>query len=134
MFAVAGAGYVSNLPTDEMIEGADAALRSRQCIVIFPEGTRTKPGQPLNFHRGSANVAVRAAAAVTPVYIRVRPSALTKVTPWYRIPLTRPHFSLRVGEDIALAPFRERGSVPAGSRALNAELLAVFAGELGSLS
>ena len=131
MFAVIGAGYVSNLPTQEMIEGADAALRDRQCVIMFPEGTRTRPGQPLYFHRGSANVAVRAASAVTPVYIRVEPSALTKAAPWYRIPLRRPHFSLRVGDDIAVVPFRELASVPAGSRAFNSELLAVFTGELG---
>ena len=131
MFAVSGAGYVSNLPTQEMIEGADEALRDQQCVVMFPEGTRTRPGQPLYFHRGSANVAVRAAATVTPVYIRVQPSALTKDLPWYRIPLRRPHFSLRVGEDIAVGPFRQMGSVAAGSRAFNSKLLAVFAGELG---
>lgn len=131
MFAVSGASYVSNLPTDEMVKGAEAALRARQCVVVFPEGTRTRPGQPLSFHRGAANLAVRASSAVTPVYIRVQPPALTKAAPWYRIPLTRPHFSLRVGEDIAVAPFRQMGSVPAGSRAFNSELLAAFTGELG---
>jgi 1-acyl-sn-glycerol-3-phosphate acyltransferase len=132
MFAVGGAGYVSNLPTESMIEGADAALRAGQCVLMFPEGTRTKPGQPMHFHRGCANVAVRAAAVVTPMYIRVQPATLAKGVPWYRIPVTRPRFSLQVGDDIAVAQFRRMDSVPAASRAFNSQLLAVFAGELGS--
>ena len=85
-FAVASAGYVSNSPTDLMIEGAVASLAGGQSLIMFPEGTRTRPSEPLSFHRGAANVAVRAAATVTPVYIRVEPTTLTKAEPWYRIP------------------------------------------------
>ena len=130
-FAVASADYVSNSPTDLMIEGAVAALAGRQSLVMFPEGTRTRPAEPLHFHRGAANVAVRAAVTVTPVYIRVQPTTLTKAEPWYRIPVRRPHFSLRVGDDIDVEPFRRAEPTPAGSRAFNIQLLDVFARELG---
>lgn len=129
-FAVASAGYVSNSPTDLMIEGAVAALAGQQSLIMFPEGTRTRPSEPLNFHRGAANVAVRAAATVTPVYIRVAPTTLTKAEPWYRIPGRRPHFSLRVGDDIDMRPRLRPESTPADSRAFNARLLEVFSGEL----
>ena len=33
-----------------------------QSVIIFPEGTRTTPGQAMQFHRGAANIAVKAAA------------------------------------------------------------------------
>jgi hypothetical protein len=70
------------------------------------------------FHRGAANVALRAAAELTPVYIQCEPTTLTKSEPWYRIPARRPHFSLVVGEDLDLSPYRNT-PLPLASRALN---------------
>ena len=64
--AVGAAGYVPNSPTDEMIERASALLTAGECLIMFPEGTRTVPLQPAHFHRGAASVAVRAARTVTP--------------------------------------------------------------------
>ena len=120
------AGYVRNAPTDEMIEGASSALHRDQVLIMFPEGTRTTPGKPLEFHRGAASVAVRAARILTPVFIRVEPVTLTKGLPWYRIPARRPHFSLVVGEDIDISPFRANNPLPKAGRALNQFLIARF--------
>jgi 1-acyl-sn-glycerol-3-phosphate acyltransferase len=125
------AGYIGNHPTDEMIEGASAALADGQCLIMFPEGTRTTPGQPFKFHRGAANVAVRAATVVTPVFIRCEPAALTKADPWYRVTPTRVRFTFHVGPDIELGEFRSMRSVPLASRALNERLREHFEGELG---
>jgi 1-acyl-sn-glycerol-3-phosphate acyltransferase len=126
---VSAAGYVSNTPTHSMVERASEALQAGENVIVFPEGTRTTPGQPMQFHRGAASIAVRAAAVVTPVFIRCVPTTLAKNMPWYRIPDRRVRISLRVGRDIDLAPFREK-PVPIGSRAFNAHLLKVFADEL----
>ena len=120
------AGYVRNFPTDEMIEGASSALQRGQVLIMFPEGTRTTPGKPLEFHRGAASVAVRAARILTPVFIRVEPVTLTKGLPWYRIPARRPHFSLVVGEDIDISPFRANNPPPKAGRALNQYLIERF--------
>ncbi|MET0497305.1 MAG: lysophospholipid acyltransferase family protein [Steroidobacteraceae bacterium] len=124
--AVTLAEFITNDPTSTMIEAAATALREGQAVIMFPEGTRTVPGQSFVFHRGAANVAVRAAASVCPVYIRVWPTTLTKAEPWYRIPLRRPHFSLVVGEDIDLSPYRAMASLPVSSRALNEHLQVHF--------
>lgn len=123
---VSTAGYVPNAPTDAMIEGASAALEAGQTVIMFPEGTRTTPGQPIRFHRGAASVALRAARFVTPVYITVQPTTLTKDTAWYRIPPRRPHWCLVVGEDIELTAFREGHPLPIASRALNDYLIGHF--------
>lgn len=131
-WSVAGAGYVSNSPTDHMIESAAGALREGQSVIIFPEGTRTVPGRPLEFHRGAAAIAVRAAAVVTPVYIRCSPPTLAKGDPWYRIPERRVHFSLRTGADIDPEPFRHGAPAPLAARAFNAELLRIFRTECTS--
>jgi 1-acyl-sn-glycerol-3-phosphate acyltransferase len=127
---VKSAGYISNAPTHEMIEGAAAALAEGQCLIMFPEGTRTTPGEPLKFHRGAANVAVRAATVVTPVYIRCEPSGLTKSDCWYRVSAARIRFTLRVGSDIDLEEYRLMRSVPIACRALNQRLRECFEGEL----
>lgn len=126
---VRGAGYVPNHPTDLMIQRAATALEEGQALVMFPEGTRTRPGQPLRFHRGAASVAVRAARAVTPVFIAVDPTTLTKAHPWYRVPARRPHFSLRVGDDLDPGLFSGAQSRPQASRVLNERLRVIYAAE-----
>jgi 1-acyl-sn-glycerol-3-phosphate acyltransferase len=126
---VAAAGYVSNTSTLTMVERASQALREGQNVIVFPEGTRTTPGQALQFHRGAASIAVRAAAIVTPVFIRCDPTTLAKNMRWYQIPDRRVRFTFRVGADIDPSSLR---TVPAprASREFNEHLLRVFADEL----
>jgi 1-acyl-sn-glycerol-3-phosphate acyltransferase len=126
---VAAAGFLSNAPTFEMVEGTAQALREGQSVIVFPEGTRTTPGQALQFHRGAANIAVKAAAVVTPVFVRCDPTTLAKNMPWYRIPPRRVRYTFRVGADIDLQAYR-RSPPPVASRAFNERLLQVFADEL----
>jgi len=128
---VQAAGYISNSPTDEMIERSAAALRADDCLVMFPEGTRTRPGQPFAFNRGAASVALRAARVLTPVYIRCEPVVLPKGDSWYKVPPRRPHFTLEVGDDIDLASYRELPP-PKASRQLNAWLQDHYAARLGT--
>jgi 1-acyl-sn-glycerol-3-phosphate acyltransferase len=127
--AVTLAEYITNDPTAAMIELSAAALGKGETLIMFPEGTRTAPGKPLAFHRGAANVALRAAAVLTPVYIRVEPTTLTKAEPWHRIPARRPRFTLIVGDDLDLARYRDR-PLPLASRNLNDDLHARFKAEL----
>lgn len=119
------AGYIPNFPIDEMIERSSDALRDGECLVMFPEGTRSRPGEPLVFNRGTAAVAVRAARVLTPVYITCDPIFLTKGRPWYRVPARRPHLTVRVGDDLDLSPYRDMPP-PKASRELNSSLLAHY--------
>jgi 1-acyl-sn-glycerol-3-phosphate acyltransferase len=124
--AVHGAGYVANSPTESMIEEASALLGTGECLIMFPEGTRTVPGRSVHFHRGAASVALRTARVVTPVFIDVRPSHLSKAVPWYRVPARRPHYSVSVGPDIDPAPYRDR-PLPVASRRLNSDFKTCYA-------
>jgi 1-acyl-sn-glycerol-3-phosphate acyltransferase len=128
---VEAAGYISNTPTDAMIEGSIAALGSGDSLVMFPEGTRTRPGRSMHFHRGAARVAVQGAAVLTPVYICVDQPFLHKTQPWYRAPPRRPKLVLEVGADIDLEPYRHLPA-PRASRLLNQWLLAHYEQELAS--
>ena len=82
-------------------------------LLIFPEGTRSTPGQPLQLQRGAANIAVRCRADLRLVHILCRPGTLTKQVPWYRIPPSRPHFQVSIREKIAIDPFVQDVASPA---------------------
>lgn len=127
---VRSAQYISNDGSLEMLDTAVSALQGGQTLVIFPEGTRTSPGEAPQFHRGAAAIALRGARLITPVTIRVAPTTLTKAEPWYRIPARRVHFSLHVGADIYPADFAALGPAPKASRLLNDHLHHYFLKEL----
>ncbi|MDY0248685.1 MAG: lysophospholipid acyltransferase family protein [Pseudomonas sp.] len=116
---IRSAGYISNDGSIEMLETAAQLLKEGQTLIIFPEGTRTTPGQSPNFHRGAAAIALRGAKMIAPVRISVTPTTLTKAEPWYSIADQRVHFSLEVGEMIDPCDFNAYGSAPIASRKLN---------------
>ena len=112
---VRAAGYVANSDGAGLIDDCIAAVRNGGNLVIFPEGTRTVPGEPLRLQRGAANIAVRGRLDITPVRITCTPPTLTKGQKWYRVPSRRFHVQLEVGEDIPVAPFlNEAGESPRG--------------------
>lgn len=93
-----GAGFISNERGDELLAGCQSALNNDEAILIFPEGSRTVPGEPLDFKRGMAQVAVRTGAPVLTVFITCNPLMLIKGEPWYRIPPSRGEFNVYVRE------------------------------------
>jgi 1-acyl-sn-glycerol-3-phosphate acyltransferase len=127
--AVSAAQYISNNGSPEMLEQAADVLREGQTLVMFPEGTRTTPGCAPVFHRGAAAIALRGARTITPVFISVTPTTLTKAEPWYRIPDRRVVVLLRVGADIDPARFND-APLPIASRRLNQYLHQLFLEEL----
>ena len=124
------AQYIGNDGSMDMLDSAVSALQQGQPLIIFPEGTRTQPGQAPAFHRGAAAIALRGARIITPVTIKVSPTTLTKNEPWYCIPLRRVHFGLSVGTDIDPQAFAALGPAPQASRKLNDFLHQHFIKEL----
>jgi 1-acyl-sn-glycerol-3-phosphate acyltransferase len=127
---VMAAQYISNDGSAEMLERAADVLREGQTLIVFPEGTRTTPGEHPVFHRGAAAIAVRGARVITPVFISVVPTTLTKAEPWYRVPHRRVQMHFRVGDDIDVATFSEGTPGPIASRRLNEHLHHLYAREL----
>ncbi|MBF8776083.1 lysophospholipid acyltransferase family protein [Pseudomonas fulva] len=129
---VSEAQYIGNDGSMDMLDAAVASLQQGQTLVIFPEGTRTSPGQPPAFHRGAAAIALRGASVITPVTIKVSPTTLTKNEPWYRIPGKRVHFILSVGPDVHPDAYAALAPAPKASRLLNDYLHNYYIKELAA--
>src|SRR5699024_1780079 len=69
-------GYIGNASEGGLVDDCVAALQRGRALVLFPEGTRSTPGQALRFRRGAAQVAVRSGCDILPVVIRCEPLAL----------------------------------------------------------
>jgi 1-acyl-sn-glycerol-3-phosphate acyltransferase len=121
---VRAAGWVCNDSGPELIDDCIASLHAGNNLIIFPEGTRTPPGQAIGkLQRGAANLAVRGGFAVTPVRIHNVPRMLAKGVPWWRVPPRAGHFRIEIGEDIAFDGLHaDPGAQALAARRLNDEL------------
>jgi 1-acyl-sn-glycerol-3-phosphate acyltransferase len=109
---VRACGYIVNDGATALIDDCIAAVRAGGNLVIFPEGTRSAPGQPPRLQRGAAHIAVRGGLNITPVRIDCSPPTLTKGQKWYRIPPRRFHVRIEVGEDLAIGPYLTQHGAP----------------------
>lgn len=124
---VRAAGYIRN-DTDaaSFVEHCRTTLAEGNNLIIFPEGTRSVPGQRLHFQRGFANVALAAHVDPLPIRIECRPITLVKGVPWYQVPEHRAAFRVTVGQRVAIAPFLAQESRAIGARRLASHLEAYF--------
>lgn len=99
---VRAAGYISNSDADGLIDACAEDLISGNPLIIFPEGTRSLPEEPLRFQRGAAYIALRSRLPVLPILIDCTPSTLTKSEKWYQIPPRRFHLRIRVLDPVNL--------------------------------
>ncbi len=126
------AGYIPNSTPEHLIENCLATLRAGDSLLVFPEGTRSVPGQPLNMKRGPAHIALAAGCDLLPVTIVCHPSSLTKSDVWYRVPARRPHWRVSVGEPIRLADLVLPGEPKSrAARRVTAHLAAYFSARVG---
>ena len=122
-----GAGYIRNDDPNGLIDRCVEALDDGQTLLLFPEGTRTTPGQPLQFKRGAAKVALLAKTDITPIYIELHPTTLTRGEKWYDIPNKQAEFNLSIGDDMSID--QNSGNLeptPIAVRQANAQLEAHF--------
>ncbi len=128
---VRAAGYINNASPEGIIEACAEALRQGETLLLFPEGTRTTPGQSLRFQRGAAHVALKAGAAVIPVLISCNPPTLTKSSPWWLAPERPFVFDVGVCAALSAANNEAVAETPAiGARHLTDTLEDYFSREL----
>ena len=114
-FVVRNARYISNKDPQSSIDDCVAALEHGESVIIFPEGTRSTPGQSARLHRGAAYVSMQAQVPMSPIHISCVPSSLTKAEKWYQIPDRKMQFDFTVATQIV-----QQQNLQADSRGLQA--------------
>lgn len=124
-------GYIDNTNSEQLFNDCKNSLNSGSNIVIFPEGTRSKTGQPLAFKRGAANIAIRCQANYQPILISVKPSTLTKKESWYDVSDIKVVITLTAQAIIDNSKYFNQASTSLAVRALTRETQQYFCKELG---
>jgi 1-acyl-sn-glycerol-3-phosphate acyltransferase len=126
---VRAAGYIRNdLDASALLARCRETLGNGNNLIIFPEGSRSVPGQPLRFQRGFAHIAALLGVNLQVIKISCSPITLTKGEAWYRIPERAPRFRVEVEETVEIGPFLEGASRPLAARRLVAHLERRFVG------
>lgn len=128
------AGYIPNTTPERLIEDCARTLREGNSLLVFPEGTRTDPGQPLVFKRGAAQIALAANCEIVPITIECSTPALTKRDTWWRVPRRAGHWILTVGEPIRASDFQDPAAPALAARRLTQHLHAYFSARIQSAS
>jgi 1-acyl-sn-glycerol-3-phosphate acyltransferase len=105
---VVGRLYVPNsLDFDEIVKRAKASLDAGRNFIVFPEGTRTVPGQPPDFKKGAARIALASQKTVQPIHIGGNEKiGLRKHDPLWSFHESEPYrYELDVLEKLDLAPY-----------------------------
>ena len=102
---IRAAGFITNGDGAGLLEDCVRSLQDGNNLIIFPEGTRTPLQGAHRLQRGAAHVAVRGRIDITPVHIHSSLPMLTKGTPWWKVPVRKPHFTIEVRPDIAVQEF-----------------------------
>ncbi len=124
---VRATNYVPNDDSEALVSDCHAVLERGETLVIFPEATRTVPGQPMQLKRGAARIALAARVPVQIIHINCSPSTLTKSENWYQIPERRPCLRMRVGDRLDTGAFAMDGEEPSkAARRLNELMLSKF--------
>lgn len=89
-------GYIYADHPDSLLQRCAEELAAGSSLIVFPEGTRSTPGQPLSFLRGTAAIALHARCPIVPVVLDCQPTTLTKQLKWYQIPSRRFTLTMRV--------------------------------------
>ncbi len=125
------AGYIRNdLEPEALLGACRQAMAEGRDLIIFPEGTRSRPGEELQFRRGFANIALLAEAEIQLVTIDCRPIMLSKGDPWWKIPPRRSHFRVTAGERLDAANPLEYQYRSLAARQLVRRLQAYFTEQL----
>ncbi|MCR9212231.1 MAG: 1-acyl-sn-glycerol-3-phosphate acyltransferase [Proteobacteria bacterium] len=125
------ADYIRNDGNPEaMMEQCRHSLSSGQNILVFPEGTRSIPGQEVKFQRGFANIATHFEAPIQLVTIRCEPSTLAKGNPWYDIPPRQARFDITFDEQLDMTAYLSDEPRSIKVRKLTRQLEKYYVGKL----
>lgn len=128
----AATGYIANDDTRAFLDDCIAALRRKETLILFPQGTRTRTTEPVRLRRGAAQIAVRSGCPILPVVIRCEPLGLGAGQAWYDAPPRPWQLSVTIYPPRTLADWGSLAGQPDGiaARALTRALEDFFTRKL----
>lgn len=99
------AGYLCNDNAEEILRLAERSFAEGNSLFVFPEGTRTVPGEQPHLQKGAAQVAVRLQRDILPLVIHSTPSNLHKGAPFWLAPPERVVLTVRALPLLPVRPF-----------------------------
>lgn len=93
-------GYIQDEDPISLIATCAECLENGSNLVVFPEATRSVPGQPMRLRRGAAAVIKASRKSFIPVIITCKPLTLSKGEKWYQVPSNRVHFRITIGDRV----------------------------------
>ncbi|NNC24343.1 1-acyl-sn-glycerol-3-phosphate acyltransferase [Salinisphaera sp. USBA-960] len=121
--AVRMAGYITRAEGPTLVDRCCESLRNGRRLLLFPEGTRSVPGQQLKLERGAARIALAAGAPLVPVVIHIQPRVLTKRQRWYHAAARRVDVQIHVDEPFSVDAYLDSThSTAVAARRLTREL------------
>lgn len=101
--------YIPNtIPFDEQMERARQSMEEGNNLIIFPEGTRSRPGQPWEFKKGAARFALFSENDVVPIFFggneKIGLRKCDKLLQYH--PTERYQYNLKVLPQISAAPYK----------------------------
>jgi len=118
--------YILNsLDLDNVLRSCVESLKQGNCLIIFPEGTRTPRSGKVIFKKGSARVAMYSGCNIVPVHIGGTDKfGLGKRDPWYGFNTRKRYvYSLSMGPEINIEKYRDLPA-PKAVRAITREMAA----------
>ena len=126
--------YIFNsLDFDEILRSCANSLGQGNCLIIFPEGTRTPRSGKIILKKGAARIALSCGHGIIPLHIGGTDKyGLGKKDPWTGFnPNERYVYHIAMGEEILPGKYRSL-PVPAAVKAMTKELSAfIFSGAPG---
>lgn len=124
---LSSSNYISNEKSVDTLEKIQSGLNQGNNLLLFPEGTRTEPGQPMILQRGAAHIALRASVPVRIITITTNHHTLTKKNKWYQVPPSKVKYTISADELVDPRPFLEKaGALPLAARHLTSYFTKAF--------
>lgn len=117
----------NSLSFEEQMARASEGMECGESLIIFPEGTRTRPGEPLQLKKGAARFALHGFHNVQPIYIGGNEKiGLRKHDKYFSFhPTERYHYNIDILEQIDTKKYSSH-SEPAAVNLLTEELRETF--------
>lgn len=120
-------GYIQNEDPMVLIDECVKSVKAGDNLVMFPESTRSVPGEPMKLKRGAASIIATSRKSFTPLIVTCVPSTLSKGMKWYEIPSRPVHFRISVGEPVDPASLIAEGEqLSKSNRRINRAIEALF--------